>query len=188
MKKVIVVILVVLAVISGIFYFSKVNFTPDIETDVLGSFKNWKTYDGKSELGLTLKYPDTWTIYEDDFPDYVSFMEGNDNRLNVYREKAADKKQTLNEWLKFRDKTNKEAMGGQYNDYVISSKKIKVAKLSAVKRYEHADAAGFDTVQVYVKSGNYFYSFALGIGSAGFYTPKEEKVFDKILSTVKFSK
>lgn len=187
MKKVFVAILAVLAVISGIFYFSKINFTPDIETDVLGSFKNWKTYDGKSEMGLTLKYPGTWTIYDDyDFPDYISFMEGDNNRLNVYREKVANKKQTLNEWLKSRDKTNKEA--SQYNDYVISSKKVKVAKLSAVKRYEHADAAGFDTIQVYVKNGSYFNAFALGIGSAGFYTPEDEKVFDKILSTVKFSK
>lgn len=188
MKKNVGIVVAVLAVVFGVFYFSKMGLSPNVETDVLGASKDWKTYDGKAEVGLTLKYPSTWVIFEDDFPDYVSFMEGDESRLNIYREEVANKKQTLNQLLASRDKLNKEAMGGQYNDYVISSKKIKVAKLPAVRRYEHADAAGFDTIQAYVKNANYLYSFALGIGQSGFYTPEEEKIYDKILSTVKFSK
>lgn len=187
MKKIIIPLVIVVAVVFGAFYFSKNAVAPGTEADVLGSFSNWKTYDGKATVGLTLKYPADWTV-DDSYPDYVSFRSDDGNGFNSYRIKAPNKKQTLSQWLKANDKQNKEAMGGQYNDYVISSKKSKVAKLSAVRRYEHADAAGFDTIQTYVKNGNYFYALALGIGQSGFYTPEDEKVYNKVLSTVQFTK
>lgn len=185
MKKIVTVLVIVLAVIIAVFYFSKDAEAPDVGTDVLGAFSNWKTYDGKTKVGFTLKYPADWT-FDDNFPDSVSFMNADGNAFNAYRVKESNRKQTLGQWLRAKDKSNSEAMGGQYNDYVISTKKAKVAKLSAVRRLEHADAAGFDVIQTYVKSGSYFYAFALGIGPSGYYTPEDEKIHDKILSTVRF--
>lgn len=187
MKKNVIPLVVVLAVAFGVFYFSKNVVAPGVEVDVLGSFSSWKIHDGKTTIGLTLKYPADWTV-DESYPDYVSFRSDDGNGFNSYRVKASNKKQTLAQWLKAKDKENREAMGGQYNDYVISTKKTKVAKLSAVQRVEHADAAGFDTIQTYVKNSNYFYALALGIGSSGFYTPEDEKVYNKILSTVQFTK
>lgn len=178
------VLVIVLAVIFAVFYFSKDAEAPDVGTDVLGAFSNWKTYDGKAKVGLTLKYPADWT-FDDNYPDNVSFMKVDGNAFGAYRVKESSKKQTLVQRFP-KDKSNSEAMGGQYNDYVIRTKKTKVAKLSAVRRYEHADAAGFDMIQTYVKKGSYFYAFPLGIASSGYYTPEDEKIYDKILSTVQF--
>lgn len=187
MKKIVIPLLVILAVAFGVFYFSKNAVAPGTEADVLGSFSNWKTYDGKSTIGLTMKYPADWTV-DDSFPDYVSFLPVDGNGFSAYRIRAGSKKQTLTQWLKANDKANSEVMGGQYNDYVISTKKSKVAKLSAIKRVEHADAAGFDFIQTYVKSGNYFYNFALVIRQSDSYDEEDEKVYNKILSTVQFAK
>ena len=115
-------------------------------------------------------------------------MPANGNGFGSSRIKTSDKKQTLAKWMKVRDKENSEAMGGQYKDKIISTKKIKVAKVSAVKRVEYADAAGFNHILTYLKKGNYFYIFGLQIGSSGSYSSKDEKVYDKILSTVQFTK
>ncbi|MBI5753530.1 hypothetical protein HZA40_00085 [Candidatus Peregrinibacteria bacterium] len=187
MKKIIIPLVIILAVAFGVFYFSKSAAAPNVQTDVLGSFSTWKIYDVKSKVGLTLKYPADWKV-DDAFPNYLSLVAPGGGGFSTYRVKAANKKQTLDQWLKAQDKQKRTAMGGQYNDYVISSKKMKIAKLAAIRRLEHADAAGFDILQTYLKNADYFYSFGLSIGPSGFYTPDDQKVYDKILSTVQFTK
>lgn len=187
MKKIVILLLIVVAVAAGVFYFFRGEAVTDVQTDALKSFASWKAYDGKSTMGFTLKHPADW-IVDDSSQDFVSFMPVDESGFNSYRVKASNKKQSLTQWLKANDKANSEAMGGQYDDRVISTKKIKVAKLSAVKRVEYADAAGFYFIQTYVKKGNYFYVFALQVGPSGSYNSKDEKIYNKILSTVQFAK
>jgi DNA polymerase III epsilon subunit-like protein len=190
MKKIIILLLVILAVIAGIFYFSKNAFAPDAQTDALKSFASWKLYDGKSTMGFTLKYPADWAVtFDENYKDYVDFVPADGNGFAVLVIEATDKKQTLAKWLKARDKENSEVMGGQYKDRVISTKKIKVDKLSAIRRVEYMDAAGFSLIHTYVKKGNSFYMFTLRMnGLTDKYTAGEEKVYNKILSTVQFAK
>ncbi len=190
MKKIIVALVVlVLALAFGIFYFSNKISAPVAQTDVLGSFANWKTYDGKASFGLTLKYPADWTVtFDENFKDYIDFSPAEGNGFAVLIIKDADKKQTLAQWLKARDKEASEVMGGQYKDKVISSKNVKVGKLSAVQRVEYLDAAGFTLIHTYLKKGGDVYMFTLRIMESGIYTAEEAKIYKKILSTVKFVK
>lgn len=185
MKKFIIPSAIIATLIIGIFYIFN-NSSKNTQTNVLESFSDWKTYAGNN-VGFNLKYPSDWTV-DDSFPDSVSLMSSSGNAFNAYRTKASSKKQSLTQWLKAKDKESKEVMGGQYNDYVISSKKTKIAKMSAIRRKEHADAAGFDFIQTYAKKDDYFYTFSLGVGASGVYTNEDEKVYDKILSTIKFIK
>lgn len=188
MKKIVILLLIVAAAVAGVFYFFRGEAVTDVQTDTLKSFSSWKSYDGKSLMGFTLKYPADW-IVDDSYPDTFSIMPADGGSgFGGARFKATDKKQTLTKWLKALDKENSEAMGGQYDDAIVSTKKVKVAKLSAIQRVEYADAAGFYFMRTFVKSGNYFYIFALHIGGSGEYTATDEKVYNKILSTVRFVK
>ena len=191
MKKFLIPAVLILVLAFGGFYFLKDKgfLSSNIQSDVLKSFADWKTYDGKSTLGLTLKYPAEWTVTVDEnYNDYVDFAPAKGNSFAALIIKDVNKKQTLAAWLKARDKELSEEMGGQYKDKVISTKKVKVGKLSAVQRVEYLDAAGFTLIHTYVKKDNNVFMFTLRINSGVKYSSADAKIYSKILSTVQFSK
>lgn len=187
MKKNFLLLVIASAIAIGGGLYVSDKLSSDTSTDVLGSFKSWKTFESKN-TGISLKYPADWTV-DDSMPDTSSFTSDTSaNTFSIFRTKGSSKKQTLSQWLKARDKERAEAMGGQSDVKIISKKNIKVGKQSATRRVENVAAAGIQVIQTYVKNGDYFYFFTLGVSSEGSYTKDEEKVYDKILTTVTFKK
>ncbi len=174
--------------IFGVIYVSNQAIPETTKIDVLGSFSSWKLYEGKSDIGFNLKYPTDWTVtFDENFPDYVDFTPSSGNGFAALIIPATNKKQTLSQWLKARDKENNEVMGGQYPVKIVSTKKVRVGKISAIQRVEYMTAAGFKLIHTYAKKGNNFYMFTLTIrDSSGEYTTVDKKIYDKILSTVQF--
>lgn len=165
---------------------------PNTSTQSQGELANWKTYTN-TQYGFEVKIPSAWKVLESydnsNNSDAISFRSQDQSGLNVFVSQIS-KNTTLTQYLKQADKDSQTAYEGYPSKMVLSSQQVTVGGLLAVKRAEDLQAAGFTTIQTYLIKGLGVYTFELmpNESSVPKYSLDEEKVYNQILSTFKFTK
>ena len=153
---------------------------------------NWKTYTS-TKYGFSLKYPSAWKVLDSGYDDFlksnaISFQGGNLGGVTLLIfEKNND---TLSSYLSNMDQKSKTAYEGTPSIEVISSTDMLVDGRAAVQRLEKLFAAGFTTIETYVKNNSNMYFLRLMPevhGGSSNFSESEKDIYNTILSTFKFT-
>lgn len=188
-------IMAVFAAIAA-FFTGAAHVAPVINQDATTTISTYQTFTN-SQFGFSFQYPEGFSAQ---INDGDGSMSNNMIWVRIYctdRNSSCGSKEfrlyvqtsssTLNAFVSQADKVSSAAYEGQPSVNVKSSNSTTIAGLNAIQRDETMNAAGFETMITYLRSGNNIYTFSIDPDEKGqTITTDNMQIYNNILSSFKF--